>query len=347
MSTLICRFCTHANPAGAKFCNDCGSPLHLKPCPHCAAITDLSAEHCHQCGAALVAPGIADASAEAIAGAAADETTGDAGDIRPHVPESLAACLDAGDGAIRPARDEVVHYVGPIEAVGDDASLHGSATAPVPARDRVVSSRRGVFYRACLVIAPVVLGAGAYYAYVQGAPAMRSLARLIVVTTGAENAAPPSAAAPAVPATAAPSPAGAKEAERDAKPVAETPQAPGAAAAIDPVAPSLPGERTAGAIVQQSPKVEPIPVTEPTSAKPRPAAAKTVPARKPADAASLATQRRVARDIENPSTSRDSPSPARTDRDAVETRRLITRELGEFLPSSPNPRSDDSSSPTH
>src|SRR5215471_9532148 len=32
---LLCRFCDHYNPAGAKFCNDCGSPLHLKPCEQC------------------------------------------------------------------------------------------------------------------------------------------------------------------------------------------------------------------------------------------------------------------------------------------------------------------------
>lgn len=44
---------------------------------------------------------------------------------------------------------------------------------------------------------------------------------------------------------------------------------------------------------------------------------------------------------------KNGASPAGTDRDAVATRRLITREMGEFLPSSPNLRSDDSSSRTN
>ena len=25
--TVSCRFCKHENPAGARFCNDCGAPL--------------------------------------------------------------------------------------------------------------------------------------------------------------------------------------------------------------------------------------------------------------------------------------------------------------------------------
>jgi hypothetical protein len=33
----VCPFCDHHNPAGAKFCNDCGSSLHLKPCNQCPA----------------------------------------------------------------------------------------------------------------------------------------------------------------------------------------------------------------------------------------------------------------------------------------------------------------------
>ncbi len=47
-----CLFCDHVNPVGAKFCNDCGSPLHLKPCKQCEAINDHAAENCYQCGAA-------------------------------------------------------------------------------------------------------------------------------------------------------------------------------------------------------------------------------------------------------------------------------------------------------
>src|SRR5437773_4296700 len=46
-----CVFCGHGNPAGAKFCNECASPLHLKPCNECDAINDRSADSCYKCGA--------------------------------------------------------------------------------------------------------------------------------------------------------------------------------------------------------------------------------------------------------------------------------------------------------
>jgi len=46
-----CVFCGNGNPAGAKFCNECASPLHLKPCNECDAINDRLAESCYKCGA--------------------------------------------------------------------------------------------------------------------------------------------------------------------------------------------------------------------------------------------------------------------------------------------------------
>jgi len=36
MPAITCLFCDHANPAGAKYCNECGSALHLKPCDRVA-----------------------------------------------------------------------------------------------------------------------------------------------------------------------------------------------------------------------------------------------------------------------------------------------------------------------
>ena len=44
-----CLFCDHINPAGAKFCNDCGSSLHAKRCSQCAAINDQAAKNCSKC----------------------------------------------------------------------------------------------------------------------------------------------------------------------------------------------------------------------------------------------------------------------------------------------------------
>ena len=52
----MCPFCDHRNPAGARFCNECASPLHLKPCRGCDAINDQAAMYCHNCGAACPMP---------------------------------------------------------------------------------------------------------------------------------------------------------------------------------------------------------------------------------------------------------------------------------------------------
>lgn len=52
MSTPYCLFCHHTNPPAAKFCNECGAPLHLKPCRQCEAINDAAAKTCYKCGTA-------------------------------------------------------------------------------------------------------------------------------------------------------------------------------------------------------------------------------------------------------------------------------------------------------
>ena len=48
-----CLFCDHTNPADAKYCNECGSPLHLQLCKQCEAINDSAATICHKCGTAI------------------------------------------------------------------------------------------------------------------------------------------------------------------------------------------------------------------------------------------------------------------------------------------------------
>jgi len=49
-----CPFCEHQNPASAKFCNECGSPLHLTPCGDCGAVNSVADTHCWRCGGLLV-----------------------------------------------------------------------------------------------------------------------------------------------------------------------------------------------------------------------------------------------------------------------------------------------------
>ena len=53
MLAFSCSFCHHVNPPGAKFCNECGSPLRLMPCLECDALNEVGSATCHQCGAPL------------------------------------------------------------------------------------------------------------------------------------------------------------------------------------------------------------------------------------------------------------------------------------------------------
>ena len=53
MRTADCSFCQHTNPPESKFCNGCGAPLYLVPCPHCGAVNEVTASTCHQCAGRL------------------------------------------------------------------------------------------------------------------------------------------------------------------------------------------------------------------------------------------------------------------------------------------------------
>ena len=101
MATNNCSFCDHANPIGAKFCNECGAGLGLRPCAQCEAINDISATYCHQCGALLGAP-----AATAVAGAAQAEGTAAEKTPAPTRPAEAIAQLTgapASDVAGKPA----------------------------------------------------------------------------------------------------------------------------------------------------------------------------------------------------------------------------------------------------
>jgi cytoskeletal protein RodZ len=66
MFAVQCSFCQHENVPGARFCAECGSPLHLKVCPNpqCGKVSDVDATRCENCGTpfpkiALAQPGAA------------------------------------------------------------------------------------------------------------------------------------------------------------------------------------------------------------------------------------------------------------------------------------------------
>jgi|SRR5688500_13601340 len=73
MTPSTCCFCNHQNPERAKFCNECASPLHLRPCGSCNAVNARGSETCHRCGAALSSEATTDAMPQRIV-AEADAT---------------------------------------------------------------------------------------------------------------------------------------------------------------------------------------------------------------------------------------------------------------------------------
>src|SRR5882672_7167346 len=163
MSTLSCRFCEHRNPSGAKYCNECGSPLGLKPCPNCEALSDANAEQCHQCnlpfGATPVPEHIqaADATRESL-----------------HIPESLAPRLDRG--GLPPSHREVVEpRVAPaFETSAAPAESQESVPTIDPDRhvhrNRYVEGSRSAFRRAAHAVALIAVAVAGYYAYTGAAP---------------------------------------------------------------------------------------------------------------------------------------------------------------------------------
>ncbi len=50
---MRCQVCGRQNPAGAKFCNECGAPLLSRSCPVCGATNHPNARFCNECGTAL------------------------------------------------------------------------------------------------------------------------------------------------------------------------------------------------------------------------------------------------------------------------------------------------------
>lgn len=138
-----CRFCGHVNPDGAKYCNECGSQLNLKPCRLCDAINDVAAEHCHKCGAALP-----EQSAPALAPAAA-----------------------ALSGAVAPLREgasEPAFSVGDPDAIAGDANEAGasdvSPDAPADARRPGIGTYPASRF-AWVAAALAAVGIAAYLAY--------------------------------------------------------------------------------------------------------------------------------------------------------------------------------------
>lgn len=65
MFAVQCTFCQHENVPGARFCAECGSPLHLRVCPNskCGKVSDVNAKQCEHCGTFFPEIPLADGSA--------------------------------------------------------------------------------------------------------------------------------------------------------------------------------------------------------------------------------------------------------------------------------------------
>jgi hypothetical protein len=333
MSTLSCTFCTHPNPEGSKFCNECGSPLHLAPCPHCQAVNDVSAAQCFQCGAALARPddppsssvpplslgSTSPASTAAVSPHGDNVTTDAAGNPLASVP---AAFADHFEGFQRtgPPHD----LVEPIRAHAQDRLLiepdeHRTTSRPASAARPDFGGRT----RAYGIVGGISIAClGGALAWAWWNPFPRSEATALTPTLSS-NAAPPAMASapagtsePAGAALPAPPPAASMAASTPAKApaqvapsdstVASSSTAPAAAPA--PPAPDVLGEL--GPISDAAPPValDPLPALDALpdvaplpvpSARPRIAATPRAPTRtrEQAERDAIATQRLIARDL--------------------------------------------------
>jgi hypothetical protein len=130
-----CLFCAHTNPAGSKYCNECGSPLHLRPCRFCNAINNASAIRCHACDAALPSPqaGVdaapAQAAAEPVTEASAPEVAPTRGPPRRLVQALIVLLVVVAAPSAYLAYWQAHNRDSPSTAPGP--AISGDGTAPL------------------------------------------------------------------------------------------------------------------------------------------------------------------------------------------------------------------------
>jgi hypothetical protein len=293
-----CPFCTHTNPSGARFCNECGSPLYLRPCEHCEAVNDVLSRSCHRCGAPLrperqresVAPAVATAHGDApewepttVAVAYGEEGKSSGLSIAPwrdadeaNARESFPTRNDAAtlEPLTSGRREPFVDAVAPE----DDADR--------PAARRVPDSVRQLltFVTGVAIVAVAVLGG---YTFLQ-----RGAASVDVRPS-------PAAVVPASP----------QPPRESAPPDANPP---------DDASLSLPQASSVPPPQQASPTD-----TGPSSATtPNGVAAREAPSKEAVGRAASTP----------PRPERKPATPPSASQDAIETQRIITRELGGFAP---------------
>ena len=181
-SPLRCPSCDHGNPAGAKFCNNCGLPVHLQPCSNCEAINDRTANRCYKCGSPLslsLVPVLQPEPAIAAADTSPSSPSADRTivDLRTPVPELAEESRPHYCGAA--VAEDGVAIAGTKHTLTTDETLTASAQRPaqeefaVPAADldsesvqAIVAKRRRPGLRLAVAAAMLVaLTVPAYLAY--------------------------------------------------------------------------------------------------------------------------------------------------------------------------------------
>ena len=312
MSLFHCRFCDHDNPPDARFCNACGSPLYLKPCPQCEAVNDSAALQCYQCGAALTKDDAAQAASGTVVPefANATESAGEPGGAEHRTASgAFTERFEVEFGEFRPSlfSDTATATTTPVgatsgKAAGDHREMRTSSG--VAHHRESVARTTLTSTGALLVLALIVVGAGAYYAYQHSDRPTKS--------ADVVAAAPPDAQQQPAPEVKAPS-ATSNEA---APPVPTTPEADstkGAAKAEAATAvPTATRQESVGPSVEPRPgsKVKSTADSRRTGAAGKGSASQPAHPPAPSDASAIATQRIIEREVGIRAV--PSPPPTRT-----------------------------------
>ena len=339
MVHVYCNFCTHGNPDGSKFCNECGAQLNLAPCSRCDAVNTASARLCFQCGALLssaftewsvpagwspASGGAAGSATSSMASVASVESPwvdhGTTSVALADAPEPLPAARPfAESGAIHASADDdaFVEAAPFVESAGDSDE---TSLAPSPGgRPDYPEHHSRRAHGILLAILVVAVAGGGYWLSVNPMRADDQRATTAPSTSAQEHV----SSAPAAPAPTADTAVEVRDSPaRD--PVATTastppaPATPDASGAGEPE-PSHENATSAPAASTPAPVEAQVPVTTP----PAPSPVGTPPR----------TNARVVADAQ-----RRAATTARTreqaERDAIATRRIIARDLAD------NPRTD-------
>ena len=178
---VVCPVCSHRNPMAAKYCNECGSRVHLRECAQCEAINEPGVAHCYKCGAPMT-PRALDkrhVAAEDSRPAPRAERLGlprlPAGDApTPASPQSTIATAysipvtSVGDGAATRlptpaiAQDDAnaletpVHFIGDAAVALDATDAEAGSAHADPSR-RVRRTRRHARQSAAIIVGLLLL----------------------------------------------------------------------------------------------------------------------------------------------------------------------------------------------